>query len=556
MDTTELFSLIKKDYEEKKVPLKKKLSLINQLKSVSNLPYNLTKLIELREELYSTNLNNFQSEILAFLNNYPLKKIEDVYTLFILTPTNLVNELQSQITSHYRFIYLYLIAKFYNLPLPKADNTVKILSLPYINDLQIDTSNLAANEINLYNDLCKQLNLLKLQNNDVFIEVLKEIDNEFVFFDEKLTNQSVISELFAKHFNKIAEKDLINLFTSLFARNISPNKILIPLLDYLIYYFDRTNPENLSFAQIKKIQPVFLARILFLLKEAKSDIFYKKLKIQKIDFVYNLAFFQDDYLLSLLLYSSMFYKKDLTEMISKLKPTEIKKVLKIVGRFYLIKNGNNLDIRKLVLKTYFENKEEEFFIENLNNTEIFENINRMYFSDESDYKQCINYIYNENTNDDIIFRYFRNSQIDQINQIKQLVQSQEAIFIKMILNKKLVLIKEIPKEDLIPHTDTIVFAFKKDLCYEYLELLLKILRENEVYKIIHSLKIPLTHKIRLLIKYIDSISGDKYVYIDKLGELVYLEQSTLNEYINCCWRNNYKFSGFNFDENFEEMSKL
>ncbi|RVD90765.1 trafficking protein particle complex subunit 11, partial [Tubulinosema ratisbonensis] len=366
-------NLVQSNYsfkQKKKTPLKKKLSLINQLKSIITLPYNLTKLIELREELCSTSLTNFHSEIISFINMYPLRKIEDVYTLFVVTPCALVNDLKMDTSSHFKFVYFYLLAKFYDLPLPEADNAVKILSLPYLKDLQIETENLSVNEINLYNDLSKQLNLLKLQNDDVFIEVLEEKKDEFIFFEKTLTENDTLTDHFTKFIEKNSEKEIVLSLISLFSRNIAPNKVLIPLLDYLIRFIEKTNVENLSKRKLQNIQPVFLARILFLLKDKKMDSLYRSLKIPKIDYTNLQPFLQSDYLFSFLMYTSLFTKTDLTNFISKLTPNEIKKVLRIVGRFYLIKNGNNLGIRKLVLKTYLENKDEEFILKNLNNKEI------------------------------------------------------------------------------------------------------------------------------------------------------------------------------------------
>ncbi|RVD90676.1 hypothetical protein TUBRATIS_28980 [Tubulinosema ratisbonensis] len=556
MDLQNLFNSIKKQYIEKKTPLKKKLSLINQLKSIITLPYNLTKLIELREELCSTSLTNFHSEIISFINMYPLRKIEDVYTLFVVTPCALVNDLKMDTSSHFKFVYFYLLAKFYDLPLPEADNAVKILSLPYLKDLQIETENLSVNEINLYNDLSKQLNLLKLQNDDVFIEVLEEKKDEFIFFEKTLTENDTLTDHFTKFIEKNSEKEIVLSLISLFSRNIAPNKVLIPLLDYLIRFIEKTNVENLSKRKLQNIQPVFLARILFLLKDKKMDSLYRSLKIPKIDYTNLQPFLQSDYLFSFLMYTSLFTKTDLTNFISKLTPNEIKKVLRIVGRFYLIKNGNNLGIRKLVLKTYLENKDEEFILKNLNNKEIFSKINKVYFVNQPDYLKCINYIYNDFKTDDPMFNFLKSVQEKQILEIKELLKKEKSIFIKLILNKKLVLLKMIDKNELIPFSEPIILAFRLDPCSDYLNLLLKILKESEVYKIIHNLKISLTLKIRLLIKFIDSVNCDKYDYIDKLGELVFLEQSTLNEYINCCWRNNFKFTGFNFDDNFEDMANL
>ncbi|KCZ77467.1 hypothetical protein H311_01521, partial [Anncaliia algerae PRA109] len=114
----------------------------------------------------------------------------------------------------------------------------------------------------------------------------------------------------------------------------------------------------------------------------------------------------------------------------------------------------------------------------------------------------------------------------------------------------------IKNDDLFEFKNEIKYAFQVDPCLDYLILLLKIETDKNTYKLINNLKIPLLLKIRLIIKFIDLIDTEKSNYIHDLEELVFLEQSTMDEFINCCWRNNYKFNGFNMDNMLEEMERL
>ncbi|KCZ74122.1 hypothetical protein H311_04914, partial [Anncaliia algerae PRA109] len=187
---------------------------------------------------------------------------------------------------------------------------------------------------------------------------------------------------------------------------------------------------------IKKIQPVFLSRILFFLNESMKETFLRALNIPKFDFN-NITLNENEFITELMFYSSMFYKKDLSNLLLEFDKLKIKKILKIIGRFYLIKNSNNVLIRKVIVKTYLDLKDDELINKCINNHKTFELINKKYFTDKIDYVKSLNYIFSHNTSEKFINNYLMDIQINRTNELRELIKNDKNIFIKLILNKKI-----------------------------------------------------------------------------------------------------------------------
>lgn len=555
MEFDRILSELKCEYEMKKVPLKKRISLINRLKSLLQSPFDYKNLLVFRDEILSTDLTNFQSEIIEPLQNHPINKIEDVIVVLMLIPPYLADSFHLKITNHFHFILKYYLAKKYDLPLPDASIAIKILALPFVKDLKINTDNLTVNEINLYNSVSGKLKLTKLQNNDVFLSILEEYPNEFSFFESELTKYEDIKKTFEKYLKTFTYKEIYLQIVSFLSREINHTNLFIIFVDFLVHIFNKVRKKEIDFTAIKKIQPVFLSRILFFLNESMKETFLRALNIPKFDFN-NITLNENEFITELMFYSSMFYKKDLSNLLLEFDKLKIKRILKIIGRFYLIKNSNNVLIRKVVVKTYLDLKDDELINKCINNHKTFELINKKYFTDKIDYVKSLNYIFSHNTSEKFINNYLMNIQINRINEVRELIKNDKNIFIKLILNKKINLSDFIKNDDLFEFKNEIKYAFQMDPCLDYLILLLKIETDKNAYKLINNLKIPLLLKIRLIIKFIDLIDTEKSNYIHDLEELVFLEQSTMDEFINCCWRNNYKFNGFNMDNMLEEMERL